>query len=60
VTADGIVVVPIDVENICLWLKAAFGQPTITGTTPRTHAFQSANLPLPDLAFEAAIPKVLR
>lgn len=34
VTADGDVVVLIDVENFGLWLKAAFGQPTTTGTTP--------------------------
>jgi hypothetical protein len=35
VTADGDVVVPIDVENFGLWLKAAFGQPTTTGRRPR-------------------------
>ena len=35
VTADGDVVVPIDVENFGLWLKAAFGQPTTTAPRPR-------------------------
>ena len=43
VTADGDVVVPLDVENFGLWLKAAFGAPTTTGTTPKTHTFQSGN-----------------
>ncbi len=40
VTADGEVVVPIDVEAFGFWLKAAFGAPTTTGTTPKTHTFQ--------------------
>ncbi|WP_323042963.1 phage tail tube protein [Gemmobacter sp.] len=39
VTADGDVVVPIDVENFGFWLKAAFGQHTTSGTTPKTHTF---------------------
>ena len=33
VTADGEVVVPIDVEAFGYWLKAAFGAPTTSGTT---------------------------
>lgn len=32
VTADGDVVIPIDVEAFGFWLKAAFGQPVTTGT----------------------------
>jgi hypothetical protein len=60
VTADGDVVVPIDVENLGLWLKAAFGQPATTGTTPKTHTFQSGNWTLPSLAIEAAMPEVPR
>ena len=37
VTADGDVVVPIDVENLGLWLKAAFGAPVTSAemTLPR-------------------------
>lgn len=37
VTADGEVVIPIDVEAFGFWLKAAFGQPVTSGTTPKTY-----------------------
>jgi len=60
VTADGDVVVPIDVENLGLWLKAAFGAPTTSGTTPKTHTFQSGNWTLPSMAIETAMPEVPR
>ena len=60
VTADGDVVVPIDVENFGLWLKAAFGQPTTTGTTLKTHTYQSGNWTLPSMAIETAMPEVPR
>ena len=60
VTADGDVVVPLDVENFGLWLKAAFGPPTTTGTTPKTHTFQSGGWALPSMAIETAMPEVPR
>ena len=60
VTADGDVVVPIDVENLGLWLKAAFGAPVTSGTTPKTHTFQSGNWTLPSMAIETAMPEVPR
>jgi hypothetical protein len=60
VTADGDVVVPIDVENFGLWLKAAFGGPTTTGTTPKTHTFQSGSWSLPSLSIETGMPEVPR
>ncbi len=60
VTADGEVVVPIDVEAFGYWLKAAFGQPTTTGTTPKTHTFMSGNWTLPSMAIEVAMPEVPR
>ena len=41
VTADGDVVVPIDAEAFGFWLKAAFGEPTTSGTGPWTHEFRS-------------------
>ena len=60
VTADGEVVIPIDVEAFGYWLKAAFGQPTTTGTTPKTHTFQSGNWTLPSMSIETAMPEVPR
>ena len=60
VTADGDVVVPLDVENFGLWLKAAFGAPTTTGTTPKTHTFQSGAWALPSMAIETGMPEVPR
>ncbi|MES2753782.1 MAG: phage tail tube protein [Pseudomonadota bacterium] len=58
VTADGEIVVPIDVENWGMWLKGAFGAPTSTGTTPKTHTFNSGGSTLPSLSIEAAYPQV--
>jgi hypothetical protein len=62
VTADGDVVVPIDVENFGLRLKAAFGTPTTTGTAPGpfTHEFRSGSWTLPSLAIETSMPEVPR
>jgi hypothetical protein len=60
VTVDGDVVVPIDVENFGLWLKAAFGQPVSSGTTPKTHTFQSGSWTLPSLSIETAMPELPR
>jgi hypothetical protein len=60
VTADGDVVIPIDAASIGFWLKAAFGAPTTTGTTPKTHTFQSGNWTLPSFAIETGMPEVPR
>ena len=61
VTADGDVVVPIDVENLGLWLKAAFGAPTTTGVeAPYTHEFQSGSWTLPSMSIETGMPEVPR
>lgn len=51
---------PIDVEAFGYWLKAAFGAPATTGTTPKTHSFQSGNWTLPSMAIEVAMPEVPR
>lgn len=58
VSADGRISVPIDVENLGVWLKGAFGAPTTTGTTPKVHTFQSGGLTLPSLAIELGYPEV--
>ncbi|MFN4125766.1 phage tail tube protein [Pannonibacter indicus] len=62
VTADGDVVVPIDAEAFGFWLKAAFGAPTTTGSSPGpyTHTFQSGSWTLPSMAIETAMPEVPR
>jgi hypothetical protein len=58
VTADGRISVPIDVENLGVWLKGAFGAPVTTGTTPKVHTFQSGGLSLPSMAIELGYPEV--
>lgn len=58
VTADGELVVPIDVENWGMWLKGAFGAPVTTGTTPKVHTFTSGAAVLPSLSIEMAYPQV--
>ncbi len=61
VTADGDVVVPIDVAAFGFWLKAAFGEPVTTGAeAPYTHEFQSGNWSLPSIAIETGMPEVPR
>jgi len=60
VTADGDVVVPIDAAAFGLWLKAAFGEPTTSGSSPWTHEFRSGSLTLPSLSIETAMPEVPR
>lgn len=60
VTADGDVVIPIDAASIGFWLKAAFGAPTTSGTTTKTHTFQSGNWSLPSFAIETGMPEVPR
>ena len=60
VTADGDVVVPLDAEAFGFWLKAAFGDPTTTGTGPWTHEFQSGAWTLPSMSIETGMPEVPR
>ncbi len=57
---DGDVVIPMDAENLGFWLTAIFGQPVTTGTTPRTHTFQSGGFTLPSIAIETQMPDVPR
>lgn len=60
VTADGDVVVPVDLVGIGHWLKAIFGNPTTTGTTPKIHTFASGGLTLPSMSIEVGHPEVPR
>ena len=59
-TADGNIDIPIDAASIGFWLKAAFGSPTTTGTTSKTHTFQSGNWNLPSFAIETGMPELPR
>ena len=62
ITSDGEMTIPIDAEAFGFWLKAAFGAPTTTGTSPGpyTHEFKSGNWTLPSLAIETAMPEIPR
>ncbi len=60
VTADGDITVPLDAEAFGFWLKAAFGNPTTTGTTNKTHTFKSGSWSLPSMAIEVAMPEIPR
>lgn len=58
VTADGNAVVPIDSDGIGHWLKLLFGQPVTTGTTPKTHTYNSGSWTLPSASIEIGNPEV--
>jgi len=61
VTADGDVVIPIDAAAFGLWLKAAFGAPTTSGSeAPYSHEYRSGNWSLPSLSIETGMPEVPR
>lgn len=60
VTNEGDLVVPIDAENIGIWLTAAFGAPVTTGTDPYTHVFTSGAFTLPSMVLEAGRPDIAR
>ena len=60
ITSDGNLVVPIDTEAFGFWLKGTFGAPTTTGTTPKTHTFQTGSWTLPSMSIEVGMPDVPR
>jgi hypothetical protein len=58
ITAGGQISIPLDVENLGFWLKAAFGAPVTTGTTPKVHTFASGGFVLPSMSLEKQMPDV--
>lgn len=62
ITSDGDLTIPIDAQAFGVWLKAAFGAPTTTGSGggPFTHTFQSGNWTLPSMSIETGMPEVPR
>jgi len=60
VTVDGGVTIPMDREALGFWLKMAFGAPTTTGTTNKTHTFKTGGYTLPSAAIEVAMPEIPR
>lgn len=58
-TADGDLVVPIDLRNWGIWLKGAFGAPETTEDTGVfTHVFESGGYTLPSMSIEVGMPEV--
>lgn len=58
-TADGDIVVPIDLRLWGVWLKGAFGAPETTEDTGVfTHVFESGKWDLPSMAIEIGMPEV--
>ncbi|MDO5704264.1 MAG: phage tail tube protein [Paracoccus sp. (in: a-proteobacteria)] len=62
ITSDGDLTIPIDAEAFGFWLKAAFGAPATTGSSPGpyTHTFHTGNWTLPSMAIETGMPEVPR
>lgn len=58
ITADGDIVVPLDLRAFGMWLKGAFGAPITTGAGPYNHEFRSGSFTLPSLAIELGMPEV--
>ena len=59
INVDGDMVVPVDVRNIGVWLKAIFGEPTTTEADGvYTHAFESGKIAIPSYSLEVGLPEV--
>ncbi len=58
ITADGDITIPLDVDGIGYWLKAIFGAPVTTGTTPKVHTFQTGGWTLPSMSIEVGFPDI--
>lgn len=60
ISAGGGVTIPMDREALGFWLKMAFGAPTTTGTSNKTHTFKTGGLTLPSASIEVAMPEIPR
>ena len=58
IKVEGDMVVPVDVRNIGMWLKALLGSATTTGTGTLTHTFTSGKPSLPSLTLETGLPDI--
>ncbi len=56
IKVEGDIVVPVDVRNIGMWLKALLGSATVTGTGTLTHTFISGKSSLPSISLETGCP----
>jgi hypothetical protein len=58
IKVEGDIVVPVDVRNIGMWLKALLGSATVTGTGTLTHTFISGKSSLPSISLETGLPDI--
>ena len=59
INVDGDIVVPADLRNVGLWLKAMFGNPKTTGNqAPYTHTYKSGGTTLPSMSIEVGLPEI--
>jgi hypothetical protein len=57
INVDGDVVIPMDIRNIGLWLKALLGAPETTGAAGSyTHIFKSGAMDIPSFMLETQMP----
>ena len=58
INVDGDIVVPVDLRNVGLWLKALLNAPTTSGDDPYPHVFKSGAITLPSIAIETGLPEI--
>ena len=60
INVDGDMVVPVDMRNIGLWLKAIFGIPTTSETEDGaySHDFESGKTSIPSYSIEVGLPEI--
>lgn len=60
INVDGDMVVPVDMRNIGVWLKAVFGIPSTEDVDDGvyTHSFESGKIVIPSYTLEVGLPEV--